>query len=245
MRTIKLVIAFQGTRYDGWQSQRTGKTLQEVFEKQLARILTEKTNLTSSSRTDSGVHARGLVAHFKTKSHLPDAKLQAALNYYLPEDVLVLSAKTMPNDFHARYHAKSKTYEYLIWNSRTRPVYDLAPYCLWHGGDLDIPKMKKAARVLVGKHDFSAFRDSGDDEKDPVRTIYSILIRKTGPTVSILVRGNGFLRHMVRIVAGTLIQAGRGKLTIEDIKSGLASKNRKNTGPTSKALGLTLLKVQY
>jgi len=245
MRTVKLVIAFQGSRYDGWQSQLTGKTLQEVFEKQLARILTEKTNLTSSSRTDSGVHARGLVAHFKTKSALPDFKLQAALNYYLPEDVLVLSAKTMPSDFHARYHAKSKTYEYLIWNSRTRPAYDLAPYCLWHGGPLDVAKMRQAARVLVGKHDFSAFRDSGDEEKDPVRTIYAIVIRKTGPKVSIRVRGNGFLRHMVRIVAGTLIQAGRHKLTIEDIKSGLASKNRKKTGPTSKALGLTLLKVQY
>ncbi len=245
MRTIKLLIAFQGTRYDGWQSQRTGKTLQEVFEKQLQRILTEKTNLISSSRTDSGVHARGLVAHFKTKSALPDAKLQAALNYYLPADVLVLSAKTMPDDFHARYHAKSKTYEYLIWNSRTRPVYDLAPYCLWYPGPLNLAKMKQAARSLVGKHDFSAFRDSGDEEKDPVRTIYSILVRKTGPRVSIRVRGNGFLRHMVRILAGTLIQAGRGKLSIEDIKSALTAKNRKKSGPTSKALGLTLLKVQY
>ena len=245
MRTVKLVIAFQGTRYDGWQSQRTGKTLQEVFEKQLARILTEKTNLTSSSRTDSGVHARGLVAHFKTKSVLEDAKLQAALNYYLPEDVLVLSAKTMPDDFHARYHAKSKTYEYLIWNSRTRPVYDLAPYCLWHGGPLDLTMMKRAARILVGKHDFSAFRDSGDDEKDPVRTIYSILIRKTGPKVSIRVRGNGFLRHMVRILAGTLIQAGRGKINPQSLPAILNSKDRKQSGPTAKPYGLTLLNVQY
>ncbi len=245
MRTVKLVIAFQGTHYDGWQSQRTGKTLQEIFEKQLARILTEKTHLTSSSRTDSGVHARGLVAHFKTKSTLTDTKLQAALNYYLPEDVLVLSAKTVTNDFHARYHAKSKTYEYLIWNSRTRPIYDLASYCLWHGGAMNINKMRKAARLLVGKHDFSAFRDSGDDEKDPVRTIYSILIRKTGSKVSIRVRGNGFLRHMVRILAGTLIQAGRGKATPESVQTALLSKNRKLSGPTSKALGLTLLKVQY
>ena len=245
MRTVKLVIAFQGTRYDGWQSQRTGKTLQEVFEKHLARILTEKTNLTSSSRTDSGVHARGLVAHFKTKSVLPDAKLQAALNYYLPEDVLVLSAKTVADTFHARYHAKSKTYEYLIWNSRTRPVYDLAPFCLWYPGPLNLSKMRRAARLLVGKHDFSAFRDSGDDEKDAVRTLYSILIRKTGPKVSIRVRGNGFLRHMVRILVGTLLQASRGKLTIEDIKRAKNAKNRKKTGPTSKALGLTLLKVQY
>ncbi len=245
MRTVRLLIAFQGTRYDGWQSQLTGKTLQEVFEKQLARILTVKTNLTSSSRTDSGVHARGMVAHFKTKSTLPDSKLRAALNYYLPEDVLVLSAKTMADDFHARYHAKSKIYEYLIWNSRTRPLYDLAPYCLWYGGSLDVTKMRKAARVLIGKHDFSAFRDSGDEEKDPVRTLYSIVIRKTGPKVSIRVRGNGFLRHMVRILVGTLIQTGRGKATPESVRIALHSKNRKLSGPTSKALGLTLLKVQY
>ena len=245
MRTVRLVIAFQGTRFDGWQSQRTGKTLQEIFEKQLVRILGEKTNLHSSSRTDSGVHAKGLVAHFKTKNALPDAKIQAALNFYLPQDVLVVSAKTMSADFHARYHAKSKTYEYLIWNSPIRPAYDMAPYCLWHPSPLNLVKMRQATKVLVGKHDFSAFRDSGDDERDPVRTIYSILIRKTGARLSIQVRGDGFLRHMVRILAGTLIQVGRAKLPIQDIKSARDAKNRKKTGPTAKAHGLTLLKVQY
>ena len=245
MRTIKLVIAFQGTRFEGWQSQKNGKTLQEVFEKHLAQILKEKTDLVSSSRTDSGVHARGMAAHFLTKSRLPDAKIQAALNHYLPEDVVVLSAKTVPASFHARYGAKYKIYEYVIWNSRVRPAYDLAHFCLWHTQRLDPSKMRKAAKHLLGKHDFSSFRDSGDEEKDPVRNIHSILIRKSGKTVRIQIRANGFLRHMVRVIAGTLIEVGRGKIAPEQVMPILRSKDRRKAGPTAKAQGLTLLRVQY
>ncbi len=245
MRTVRLVIAFQGTRYEGWQSQRSGKTLQEIFERHLAKILKEKATLISSSRTDSGVHAQGMVAHFRTKSNLPDAKLRDALNFYLPEDVLVRSAKTVPASFHARYGAKHKIYEYLIWNSRTRPAYNLAPFCLWHVSRLDPTKMRKAAKYVLGKHDFSAFRDSGDDERNPARTIHSILIHKNGPKISIKFRGNGFLRHMVRVLVGTLIEVGRGKLPISQIQHILASKDRKKAGPTAKPHGLTLLKVSY
>ena len=245
MRTVRLLIAFQGTRYDGWQSQRTGRTLQEVFEKHLARILKEKIDLISSSRTDAGVHARGMAAHFGTRAKLPDAKIKNALNYYLPQDVVVLAARTVSSKFHARYSAKSKTYEYLVWNSRTRPAYDLAPYCLWFPSPLDVGNMRKASKYLLGKHDFSAFRDSGDDERNPVRTIHSIRIRKDGPKVSIQVRADGFLRHMVRIIAGTLLDVGRGKLLIQHIESNRTAKDRKKTGPTAKPHGLTLLKVQY
>ena len=245
MRTVKLVIAFQGTHFDGWQSQRTGKTLQELFEKNLERILNQKVDLISSSRTDAGVHARGMAAHFKTKSRLPDAKIKDALNYYLPPTTVVLSAKTAPDKFHARYDAQSKTYEYLIWNSRTRPAYDLAPYCLWVPARLDTVKMAKAARYWVGRHDFSAFRDASEEERNPVRTLYSIRIRKNGPKISIQVRGNGFLRHMVRILVGTLIEVGRGKLSIKHIESIEKTKDRKKSGPTAKAHGLTLLQVRY
>ena len=244
-RTVRLLIAFQGTRYDGWQSQRTGRTLQELFEKHLARILKEKVDLISSSRTDSGVHARGLVAHFRTKAGLPDAKIKAALNYYLPQDVVTLSAKTVSAKFHARYSAKSKTYEYLIWNNRTRPVYDLAPYYLWVPAHLNLARMRKASKYLVGKHDFSAFRDSGDDERNPVRTVYSIQIRKEGAKVSIRLRADGFLRHMVRVIVGTLLDAGRGKRAPEDVQAALHSKDRKLAGPTAKPHALTLLKVHY
>ncbi len=245
MRTVRLLIAFQGTRYDGWQSQRTGRTLQELFEKHLTQILKGKTDLVSSSRTDSGVHARGLVAHFRTKAKLPDGKVKTALNFYLPADALVLAAKTVSPRFHARFDARSKTYEYLIWNHRTRPTYDLAPYCLWHSGALSVEKMRRASSPLVGKHDFSAFRDSGEEDRNPVRCIQAIQIRKVGPKLSIRVRGDGFLRHMVRVLVGTLLEAGRGKLSIQSIESILASKDRKKAGPTAKAHGLTLLKVQY
>jgi tRNA pseudouridine38-40 synthase len=245
MRTVKLVIAFQGTRFDGWQSQRTGKTLQELFEKLLERILKEKTDLVGSSRTDKGVHAQGFVAHFRTKNRLPDAKIKDALNFYLPEDVLVRSAETVSAGFHARYHARSKTYEYLIWNDRTRPSYDLAPFILWCPSKLDTRKMSQAARFFIGRHDFSAFRDSGDEEKDATRRIASLTVRKKGQKVSITVKADGFLRHMVRVIAGTLIEVGRGKLPIKDIKSLIASKNRKKSGPTAKPHGLTLLEVRY
>lgn len=245
MRTVKLVLAFQGTHYDGWQSQRTGRTLQELLEKHLARILKEKTDLVSSSRTDRGVHARGMAAHFRTKAKLPDAKIKDALNYYLPQEVVILSAKTVSSGFHARFLAKAKTYEYLIWNHRTRPQYDLAPYCLWFSPRLDLGKMRKAAQYLVGKHDFSAFRDSGDDERNPMRQIFSILIRKQGQKVSLCIRANGFLRHMVRVIVGSLLEVGRGKLPIGHIETALMAKDRRKSGPTAKATGLTLLKVHY
>jgi tRNA pseudouridine38-40 synthase len=245
LRTVRLRIAFQGTRYDGWQSQRTGKTLQELFEKHLARIFKTKTVLHSSSRTDAGVHARGLVAHFCAKAGLGDDKIKDALNFYLPGDVLVLEAKTVPAKFHARFSAKAKTYEYLIWNDRTRPAYDLAPYCLWVPAKLDTAKMRRAAHILTGKRDFSAFQDSGEDDRNPVKTLRSALIQKRGPRLSIRVTGDGFLRHMVRILAGTLIDVGRGKLLIKDIESIIASKNRRKSGPTARAHGLTLLEVHY
>ncbi len=245
VRAIKLVIAFQGTRYEGWQSQKNGNTLQEIFEKHLSRIFKEKIILFSSSRTDSGVHARGLVAHFKTKSALPDNKIQDALNYYLPQDVVVLSAKTAAVSFHARFQAKSKIYEYQIWNSRVRPAYDLTPYCLWVPARLDISKMKSAAKHFIGKHDFSAFRDSGDEERDPVRQVYSLTIQKKGSMLTLRIRGNGFLRHMIRVIAGTLIEVGRDKMPPAAISTILLSKDRRKAGPTAKAQGLTLHKVQY
>ena len=137
MRTVKLVIGFQGTRFEGWQSQRKNNTLQEIFERVLTGIFKAKTPIVGSSRTDSGVHARGFVACFHTQSKLPDAKIQTALNFYLPKDILVLSAKTVHPGFHARYHAKSKVYQYDIWNSRTRPLFE-EPFVLWHPQELDV-----------------------------------------------------------------------------------------------------------
>jgi tRNA pseudouridine38-40 synthase len=243
-RTIRLVIGYQGTRYEGWQSQRKDRTVQELLEKALARILKEKTNLHGSSRTDSGVHALGLVAHFKTHSLLPDMTLKKAINYYLPPDVLVRSAKTVAPEFHARYLAKGKLYRYDIWNSPTRPLFE-APFVLWHPSPLDVGRMRRAARVLIGKHDFSAFKDQGDEKTTYVRTLRRFTIRKKGPLVRIEVIGDGFLRHMVRILVGTLLEVGRKKLSPEDVSAILRSKDRSQAGPTAKPHGLTLVKVFY
>ena len=245
MQTIRLLIAFQGTHYAGWQSQLNGKTRQELFEKHLSRILKEKIVLHGSSRTDSGVHAKGFVAHFKTKNPLSEEKIKDALNFYLPKDVVVLSAKKAPNSFHARFDAKHKTYQYEIWNHPTRPAYDKAPFVLWVAQRLDVPKMQKAAKYLIGKHDFNAFRDSGEEERKTVKHIKSLSIRKEGSSIWIRITADGFLKHMVRVIAGTLIEVGRHKITPQAIPGILASKDRRKAGPTAKSLGLTLLKVQY
>ncbi|HTL69867.1 MAG TPA: tRNA pseudouridine(38-40) synthase TruA [Candidatus Eisenbacteria bacterium] len=244
MRTVRLLIGFDGTRYEGWQSQRKDRTIQEIFEKILLRLFKERTDLVSSSRTDSGVHALGLVAHFKTASRLSDRKIKDALNFYLPRDILVRAAKTVDNRFHARFSAKSKLYRYDIWRSATRPLRE-GPYALWHPGPLDLPLMRKASRHLLGTHDFSAFQDGGDQGRGAVRTIRSIRIAAKGPLVRIEVKGNGFLRHMVRIIVGTLIEVGRRKLPPEALPGIIASKKRPSAGPTAKSHGLTLVKVQY
>ncbi len=244
MRTVRLLIGYQGTRYEGWQSQKKGKTLQELFESLLEKILKHKTSLISSSRTDSGVHARGLVAHFQTANPLPDSRLKAALNFYLPPDAVVLSAKTVSDKFHARYSARSKVYTYDIWLSRTRPVFE-APYVLWHPHRLDLAQMRKAARFFPGKHDFSSFKDGDDEKKTNVRHIKSLSIRKTGPRLRIRIEADGYLKHMVRIIVGTLIEVGRGKLPATAIPDILRAKDRRKAGPTAKSHGLTLVSVRY
>ena len=244
MRNVRLLIGFDGSRFEGWQDQKKGKTLQELFEKLLLKILKEPVSVISSSRTDSGVHALGLVAHFRTQNPLPDSKIKEALNFYLPKDVLVRSAKTVSSDFHARYSAKSKVYRYTIWNSKTRPLFEAA-HVLWHPRKLDAALMRRAARNLKGRHDFRAFMDGKDEKKSFVRNLKRLSVKKDKHLVQIIAEGDGFLRHMVRILAGTLIEVGRGRLRPEAVKAILESKDRKRAGPTAKAHGLTLVKVGY
>ena len=245
MRTVRLLIAFQGTHYLGWQSQRNGKTVQELFESRLARILKEKVNIHGCSRTDAGVHAKGFVAHFKTKSPLPDAKIKDALNFYLPKDIVVLSSSTARDEFHARFSAKSKTYQYEIWNQRTRPVYDKAATVLWVTQKLDVSSMRKAAKFLIGRHDFNAFRDSGEEERQTIKTVKRLVISRKNHAIQIKITADGFLKHMVRVIVGTLIEAGRKRITPGTIPTILKSKNRRHAGPTVKPQGLTLLKATY
>ncbi|MGH7197645.1 MAG: tRNA pseudouridine(38-40) synthase TruA [Candidatus Omnitrophota bacterium] len=244
-RTVKLIIGFQGTRYEGWQSQKKDSTVQEVFEKALAEILKKKTHLVGSSRTDSGVHALGFAAHFQTKSRLPDVTLKRALNFHLPPDILVKSAKTVRRGFHARFHAKFKVYRYDIWNDETRPLFE-APYVLWHPQPLKVDRMRLAARYLKGKHDFKAFQASGDDRKGgTARTIRRISLTKSRELLRIEIEGDGFLRQMIRIIVGTLLDVGRGKMSPKKVPEILRSKDRRKAGPTAKAHGLTLVRVEY
>lgn len=244
MRTVRLLIGYQGTHYLGWQSQKNGRTVQEVLEAAVLKITKQKTAVTGSSRTDSGVHARGLVAHFRTKNRLPDEKLRSALNFYLPSDIVVYSVKTASEKFHARFSARSKLYQYDVWNSRTRPLFE-APYVLWFPQKLDVSAMKKAARYFKGKRDFSAFRDASGDERQPVKKIKSLIVSKKGTLIRIRIEADGFLTHMVRIIVGTLLEVGRKKLKPSDIPSIIRSKNRSQAGPTAKAHGLSLLSVRY
>ncbi|MBI4352932.1 MAG: tRNA pseudouridine(38-40) synthase TruA [Candidatus Omnitrophica bacterium] len=244
MRTVRLVVGFQGTHYEGWQSQRKGNTLQEVFEKILEKVLKHKAHLVGSSRTDSGVHAIGFAAHFRTANPLPDKKIKDALNFYLPRDVVVFSAKTVSGLFHARFSARGKLYRYDIWRSPTRPLFE-APFVLWHPGPLDAAWMKKAAKVLTGRHDFSAFRGRDGGERNPVKNVRFVRIRRIKRLVRIEIEADGFLRHMARIIVGTLIEAGRKKISPEKMAEILHSKDRAKAGPTAKAYGLTLVKVKY
>jgi tRNA pseudouridine38-40 synthase len=245
VRTIKLVIGFQGTHYEGWQSQRKGRTVQEFVEKALRQILKTKTHVAGSSRTDSGVHALGFAASFRTKSRMPDAVIKRALNFHLPGDIVIRSARTIHAGFHARFHARSKVYRYDIWNDPTRPLFE-APYVLWHPHRLDVGRMRHAARFLKGKHDFKAFQASGDDRRGgTVRTIRHIKITKKKELLRIEITGDGFLRQMIRIIVGTLLEAGRGKLPPERVREILLSKDRRKAGPTAKAHGLTLVRVSY
>lgn len=244
LRTVKLVLGFDGTRYEGWQSQLNGKTLQEVFEKILKKIFGAATPVTGSSRTDSGVHAKGFVAHFKTHSKLGDKDIQKALNFYLPKDVVVFSVKTVHSAFHARFDAKSKIYQYEIWNGPTRPLFE-APYVLFYPQRLDLKAMKRAAALFKGKHDFSAFCTLESADKNAVRTIKRISVLKDKELIRILIEADGFLRYMVRVIVGTLLEVGRGKIKPETVRAALKSKDRKLAGPTAKARGLTLINVRY
>lgn len=246
VRSVKLTIAFVGTAYEGWQSQLKGTTVQEIIESRLKRILKERITVHGSSRTDSGVHAESLVAHFKTRSRMPAGTILRALNFHLPKDIAIRSAVVAKPGFHARFDAKSKVYEYRIWNGPIRPVFQ-ANHLLWVSQPLSVTLMRQAARILVGTHDFTSFWDKGKstDDKNAVRSIKRILIQRTGNLIRIRIEGDGFLRHMVRVIVGTLLDVGRKRTKPAELRRILAERARKFAGATAPAHGLTLLRVKY
>ena len=244
IRRVKLTVEYGGTNYAGWQIQPNGDTIQAELEKALVGVTGESIRVHGAGRTDAGVHALGQVAHFDTQSTVPDESFALALNTYLPEDIRVTASESVPMDFHARFSAKGKVYAYHIFNRNTASAVYRNTTCSVKR-PLDVSAMKKAAGYFLGEHDFSAFCAANTTVEDKVRTIYSLNVQDELPLITITVEGNGFLYNMVRIIAGTLVDAGLGKLKPEQIEEILQSKQREQASATLPACGLILKEVKY
>ncbi|MEW6725608.1 MAG: tRNA pseudouridine(38-40) synthase TruA [Bacillota bacterium] len=247
MRNIKLVLAYDGTAYCGFQVQRGSglPTIQETLEKCLASLAHTETQVTAAGRTDAGVHARGQVVNFHTGTwNIPTERIVPALNSVLPPDIAAVSAQEVPFDFHARYSAVSKTYSYTIDNGPVpSPFWRFYSYYVRH--PLDEGRMKAATAFLLGEHDFSSFQAAGRPVKSAVRTIYRAEVTRDGRLVRLEIEGNGFLYQMVRIIAGTLIRVGLGRWPPERVGDILAARSRAAAGPTAPPQGLCLEYVKY
>jgi len=245
MRNIKLLIEYDGTNYLGWQVQPRGLTIQGIIEGKLALLMGETVHLVGSGRTDAGVHAFGQVAHFKTKNQMDVHTIQRALNSLLPPDIVIQRAEEVKEDFHARKQSKSKTYEYRILNRNIRSAF-YREYA-WHiPQTLNIGEMKKATRSLKGEHDFSSFQSVGSPKKTAVRNVTRAEWKRgRDGLLRFEVEANGFLKQMVRAIVGTLVDVGKGKISSEEFRRILDSKDRKKAGPTAPPHGLFLKEVRY
>lgn len=244
MRTIKLIIQYDGTNYCGWQEQANGPSIQETVELALAKILGQRVRVQAAGRTDAGVHALAMPATFRTESGIPLKAFVEGVNSHLPEDIAIQSAEEVPNDFRVIGGAKAKTYRYSIYHAPLRAP--LQRRTSWHiRGQLDLDAMRKAAGYFVGEHDFAAFRGQNCTAVTSRRRIDSVLITHTPPLITIDVTGGGFLKHMVRIMAGTLVDVGRGRFNPEHVATLLAEPDRKQGGVTAPPQGLCLLQVVY
>lgn len=242
---VKLVVAYDGTDYCGWQVQPNGITVEEVLNRELSRLFKEEITVTGASRTDSGVHSLGNVAVFDTGTRMPAEKISYAINQRLPEDIVVQDSCEVPEDFHPRFAASQKTYEYKILN-RKFPMPTLRRDTLFYCHPLDEGRMRQGAQFLVGTHDFTSFSSVKAQTNTFVRTVYELTVERTeDDIIHIRITGNGFLYNMVRIIAGTLLLVGAGKLEPEDVGRILAAKDRGAAGPTAPAHGLTMIGITY
>lgn len=244
MRRIFLEIAYDGTNYSGWQVQNNAVSVQETIDKALSEWLSEEIHTIGASRTDAGVHARGNVAVFDTNSQIPADKFAFGLNSRLPGDICIQESFEVPMEFHPRFTETVKTYEYKILN-RKFPDPTRRNDSLFYYGRLDVDSMNEAASYLVGPHDFKSFCAVNHDAKTTVRTIYSAVVDKEEDMITFQITGNGFLYNMVRIIAGTLIEVGKGKIKPESIKKIMEARDRQKAGPTAPAHGLTLVEIEY
>ncbi len=242
--TYKMTLAYDGTNYHGWQRQKNGITIQEVIEDRLSEIFSRETVITGCSRTDAGVHAKTYVCSFSGETTIPADKMPFVLNTVLPPDIRVYKCEIEREDFNARFETVSKAYEYVIVN---RPFQDplLRNYAWHYPVKLDIDKMKKAASIIQGKHDFASFCAAGSSAKTTVRNLMELTVRTDGDTITVRAKADGFLYNMVRIIVGTLVYVGNGKLSENDIKSLIDKKDRRLMGITAPPEGLSLVEVNY
>ena len=241
---IKLTIEYDGTAYAGWQRQENVLGVQQVSEEARTKLTRARVVTAGASRTDAGVHALGQTAHFDTESRIPPDKYAFALNTMLPADIRIRKSEAVSEDFHARFSNKGKRYRYLIYQSphagalnRNTHAHVIYP--------LDDEKMRRELTALIGTHDFAAFAASGSVVKDTVRTIYNASLTRRGDELELLMEGSGFLYNMVRIIAGTLISVGAGRLEEGAFARAIQSGNRLDLGVTAPAHGLTLMEVYY
>ena len=243
-RRFKLTVEFDGTAYGGWQRQLNAPSVQQTLEEALCRLTGERVSVVGSSRTDAGVHALGLCAHFDSATRIPPEKLAFALNTMLPEDIRIRESGLAPEGFHARYSACAKVYRYRFYNAR----HDCAvgrQFSAHVPLPMDAPRMHEEAQALLGTHDFAAFAASGSVARSTVRTIYRAQVVRRGDEVLLTVLGDGFLYNMVRIIAGTLMEVGTGKRAPGAMRRAIETRDRLSLGQTAPAKGLTLLAALY
>lgn len=245
MKRVRLVVAYDGTDYCGWQIQPNGITIEEILNREISKLTGEEIHIIGASRTDSGVHALGNVAVFDTDSSIPPERMAYALNQRMPEDIVIVSSDQVPADWHPRHRKEvSKTYEYHIFNARTPNPLEKR-YSTFVSFPLDVEKMREGASYLVGEHDFVSFCNVRTNVTDTVRRIDRIEITKEGSKIIIRITGNGFLYNMVRIIAGTLIRVGRGFYTPDRVKEILEARERTEAGVTAPPNGLVLVAIDY
>lgn len=243
-KRVRLIVAYDGTNYHGWQVQKNGITIESELNRCLTELLQEPIEVIGASRTDAGVHAMGNVAVFDTCSRMPAEKISYALNQRLPEDIRIQKSEEVDADWHPRYCDSRKTYEYRIYRGEfPMPLKRL--YALHIYYNVDLEKMREAAKFFVGEHDFKSFCQVGAQVKSTVRTVYDVSIIEEGADLVIRVTGGGFLYNMVRIMAGTLLEVGKGKIEPGQIPEIIQAKDREAAGPTAPAHGLTLIKYEF
>ena len=242
-QTLKLTLSYDGTQFAGWQRQKNHRTVQQTVEEALGQITGQKVTVLGAGRTDSGVHAKGQVAHAVVSAKLSPKIILKALNAVLPSDLIVQSVRPVPHNFHARYDAVSKRYRYTIWNRPERPLFERA-YLHHVRYPLDVQAMRRAARLLQGRRDFKIFHSSGRHVSSTVRNLKKLSIKTEKGIIQIDAEADGFLYHMVRRITGLLIDVGKGTLAPSSIPA-ILQRRRKATPPTAPAKGLCLMRVRY